>query len=749
MKKNIFFLSLLISFIFNLYSVSSQVRLDNWKSETSLNNVISTDVDSKGRIWSGCYGGIFVYNPQDESFKIIRNTEGLISLDISLIRFDKINKNIIAGTSDGILEIIDENFNITHITDIKSSRFPNPVINDIVIKDSLAYIAGGFGITVFHLKNQVFLESVFKMGDFQENTPVKDIQLTTTDIWIASDAGIAYCSLRSNITNPSNWKTYSESSGLKDVDIYNLTEKDGVIYFTSKSTVGKIENSKVTILKTGLAWEYFSDIINFKNSIYYTNSFTVYNIDGSPVNSKQFIEMNGFTYLESTNNMAIYGKNKGLGIYKDTTVKFVYPNSPSSNLFQSISCDIKGNVWTATDISPRGRGFAKFDGSKWKIFDLEKFPEMKSNHYFNITTISNDRCLISSWGSGFLIFENNNDNYKFSIYDTTNSPLLGIALARNYIVAGGSSEDPNGTLWVVNYGEESTGPHLVALDKTGKFYAFENKSASRKRFIRSLTIDRSGTKWVGSVNDGGLLYYNDNNTLSDLSDDKYGVFTTSNSSLYSETQNCLAIDHEGLVWVGTPNGLNCIINPSSVITKQSTIFRKITALGNKLINSIMVDALNYKWVGTNEGIWVLNPDATEVVANFNTKNSLVLSDEIMSLATNPNTGTMYIGTRKGLNIVSSNQIKPDENYQINCYPQPFVVNNDKEMVIEGLAINSDVRILTLDGNLIRKISAEGKVAIWDGKTDDGSIAPSGVYIISATSLTQDNKSYAKIAVINK
>lgn len=728
---------------------STQVRIETWNSITSMNNVNTSDIDSQGRIWAGCNGGIFVYNPADKSFKSFRNTEGLISLDISVIRFDNTRKQMIIGTSDGVIEIMDENFKITHITDIKSARFPNPIINDIIIYNNFAFIAGGFGITKFDLNSNVFLESIFRFGTFSENLPARDIHIYNNQLWVATESGIGKVSLLKEITNPNNWVNITSVNGLKENDVYSISDLNDTIYYTTKVTVGKIKDSVISTIRTGESWETFQKLTKFNNKLYYINGFTITEINGPGIDFKQFAFISGFNFLTSNKSLLVYVKEKGIGNFVNDSMTYIYPNTPASNLFQSMSLDPSGNLWTATDISPRGRGFAKYDGTKWNIFNVDNYPAIKSNDYYMVNAISDTKILFSNWGKGFMVLDGSEGAYNFTVYDTTNSPFLGISDNRSYVISGGAKIDNKGTLWTINYGENSTGPHLIALDKNNKFYTFVNNSLNRRRFFKSLAIDFNGTKWIGSSNGDGLMYYNDNNTLENISDDKTGIYNTYNSGIYDETQNSIVVDNDGYVWIGTGLGLNCIINPSAVLSGQNPIIRKITVLGNRLINTIHIDALNYKWIGTNEGVWVLNPDATEVVTSINSTNSYLLSDEIMSLTSNFLTGEVYIGTRKGLNIIKTTQIKPDENYNIKAYPQPFVIGKDKELVIEGLAINSDVRILTLDGNLVRKMNAEGKVIVWDGLTDSGVLAPSGIYLVSATSVTTDNKSYTKIAVINK
>ena len=73
-------------------------------------------------------------------------------------------------------------------------------------------------------------------------------------------------------------------------------------------------------------------------------------------------------------------------------------------------------------------------------------------------------------------------------------------------------------------------------------------------------------------------------------------------------------------------------------------------LTGQMINTIAVDALNQKWVGTNEGVILLSADGTQVLAQYTVQNTggKLIDNDIKSIAVDPGTGTVYFGTRSGL-----------------------------------------------------------------------------------------------------
>jgi hypothetical protein len=162
---------------------------------------------------------------------------------------------------------------------------------------------------------------------------------------------------------------------------------------------------------------------------------------------------------------------------------------------------------------------------------------------------------------------------------------------------------------------------------------------------------------------------------------------------------------------------------------------------------IFIDELNNKWIATNNGVWVLNPDGTETIAIINKKNSPLIDDDVYSIIIDGETGIAYFGTKKGLCTASSLSIKPLQSYNISCYPQPYNPGVDGYLTIDGLTSDSEIKILTIDGGLVKTITVIGRKAIWDGRDTKGNYVTSGIYMAVASSTTTGTDSVGKIAVI--
>ncbi len=145
---------------------------------------------------------------------------------------------------------------------------------------------------------------------------------------------------------------------------------------------------------------------------------------------------------------------------------------------------------------------------------------------------------------------------------------------------------------------------------------------------------------------------------------------------------------------------------------------------------------------------MLNSDGSEVLQVFTKKNSLLATDEITSVIGNPNTGDIYVGTQLGLYKFTTTTIQARPDYSINCYPQPFKTANDENLVIDGLAQNSEIVITNIAGELVKRISTNSRKVLWDGRDERGEVVATGIYLIYAQSTSNSESAVQKVAIIN-
>jgi hypothetical protein len=205
--------------------------------------------------------------------------------------------------------------------------------------------------------------------------------------------------------------------------------------------------------------------------------------------------------------------------------------------------------------------------------------------------------------------------------------------------------------------------------------------------------------------------------------------------------------------VGTSLGVNIINRLNTVLSGNPQLLpTSVFSLRQQTITAILVDPLNQKWIGTNLGLFLVNSDGTSLLASFNSRNSALLSDQIISLAIDENSGTIYVGTDNGLTSFKTTSVKPNESFEeLFVYPNPFMLNKQNNLItIDGLIRDTDIKILTINGKLVKEFTTPGgRVALWDGRDEFGELVSSGIYFIVAFDQEGNDVAKTKIAVLRE
>ncbi len=757
MNKLNFALLLLLLSITSLKA--DDIRLENWKCYSSLLTPTSITTDWDGNIWAGTTGGVFSWNPETERIQEYRNISAMMSINVTTTECLPDKKYIFIGQNQGWLDIYDENGNWTHITDIyRADNFPNKRINDIAFSNGKAYVGGGFGLAVFDIGNKVFIENVVRLGTFQLNTEVNRVRIINNKIWLATKEGIAVADINSFLTNPESWTNYKTKNGFSEKVISDILELNGDVYASAGKVIYKVKGDTTEKVLQVDDWETVLCMANFNNKLAYCTQFRVVVNDIVLSTLPKDIRINGIKKIEvnGVERLAVMLKENGVQIYNfptsvdETPYKRITPNTPTTNSFMDIKTNKDGSVWIAADQFDVGvgKGFMRFDGQNWDIFTAEKYPELKSNSFFKIACHPNGKVYASNYGNGLFVVDKINNKWRFKLYDETNSAFR--AYRDTFVIAGETAFDVNGTSWTVNRGEETEGPILVGIQDDGTSYGMINKYEPTSRGVLTLAIDGFGTKWIGGNpgNGKGLIYYNDNDTPENQADDKTGILTFSEyDELLSNEHSSLAYDYNKILWVGTPAGLVAIANLNFLFYKSEPIIRTVPILQGQPINDILIDPQNRKWVATTKGVWVIDENGNKVLAHITMENSPLSTDDVKAIELNELTGEIFLGTQNGLFTANTLSIKPLEEYSITCYPQPFNLNKDTEIAIDGLGSVSEVRILTISGALVRVFNTESRKFVWDGKDENGKEVAPGVYLIVAKSGDSAASGVGKLAII--
>jgi len=210
-----------------------------------------------------------------------------------------------------------------------------------------------------------------------------------------------------------------------------------------------------------------------------------------------------------------------------------------------------------------------------------------------------------------------------------------------------------------------------------------------------------------------------------------------------------ALDFEGNVCVGTDLGLMIISDPLFPKQRHFTSF----PLREQSIQTIAVDALNNKWVGTKEGVFVMNSDATQILQQYTVTSTggKLVDNDIRALAIDQTRGVVYMGTEKGLSSLSIEAVLPvRSSTDLTFGPNPFTLPAANSLVIGNLVAESSIKILAIDGSLVSEFRAQGGGrAFWNGRDRKGNLVGSGIYVVVAFAENGDQVATGKVAVVRK
>ena len=165
----------------------------------------------------------------------------------------------------------------------------------------------------------------------------------------------------------------------------------------------------------------------------------------------------------------------------------------------------------------------------------------------------------------------------------------------------------------------------------------------------------------------------------------------------------------------------------------------------------MVDGANRKWFGTaNAGIVLLSADGLEIIEQYTTENSPLISNAIVDLELDQSTGELYIITDKGLVSYRTDATYEDPEYSnVVVFPNPARPDFDGPITIQGIRYNSDVKITDVAGNLVYQTTSNGGTATWNGRTLNGDRVGTGVYLIWTAANEGKGRKVGKVLVVNE
>jgi len=723
----------------------------NWKNYTALKNVRDVAISSDG-IWSAASGGAFQYSTTTNQFSTLHKSDGLQGNSLTSVIEDNSGRTWF-GSVEGIMDIYNaSNNSLEVILDIYNSNQINKRINNFASAGDTILVSTDFGVSLINANSFLFLDTYFKFGTFPSNTKVNST-LRSGLFYVCTDQGVAIQKPGAfNLSAPESWNVYSLAQGLPSNKTLKAGLFQGQLIVSTDKGFSRFTNNSWSNFIPGLTNINIPDfqisgdsiLIVAQNNIYlyYNDVLSVLYNSASTISRIEYKE--NFGIVCASTNGTLY-------LNPQLTGEFLSPNAPPVNQFPSTSVDANSKFWSASGKDVTGIGYYTYETETWNHFNISNTPELPTNAVYHAYT-SGTTAYLGGWGYGFL--EVNGENKK--LFNRTNTGMQGIPQNPDFLVITGFGKDSRNNLWVLNFWsvERNT---LSMRTPDSVWYHFTIPAAQNRILLghENLAIDPYDTKWFSCYDPSrlGIFYLNENKTYTDPSDDKSDYLTTADGLNTNDIRD-LAVDRRGDVWVATSLGVNVITNTSAIPTSGSSALRisSVFTLRQQSVNAIAVDPLNQKWIGTNEGLLLVNSDGSRLITTFTAQNSALLSNQIRSIAIDENKGIVYVGTDEGLTSFETPYIKPLESFdELFVYPNPYKIKSGNNLLtIDGLIRDTDIKILTIDGTLVTEFSSPGgRTAYWDGKDESGKFVSTGVYIIVAFDTEGNNVVTGKVAVLRE
>lgn len=744
----------------------AQTSIHQWTTHAPGMKVINVEKVNE-KIYAATPYELYYYNTNDNSINKLTKVNGLSDFGISIMRYNPHTDYIFIGYSNTNIDLIDRNGKVVNISDIKNKDIlADKTINDVYFIDELAYVCCGFGIVVIDM-NRMEVKDTYIIGDNGAYLNVNDITLYDNKLYAATSHGVYYADYSSS--NLADFSFWTKDLSMIHSDI-NYSE---IECFNGNLLANYSENKygrDTLFVYNGTTWDYHKkdthairrEIKGYDDRLILVEQYSVKIVDTNDnfiSNFDSSLEPFDAIYDKTRNIYWIGDKyNSLIKMNLNNTCEYIRFNGPySTNNFYITA---HGNqLWVASG------GFSLTWAKRWLTDGVSYYTDYEWN-YINsrnneaFDTITDFVCVaidktnsskvyVGSYHEGLLEF----DNYKLTkIHDETNS-TLGKLIGYDYVYVTGLDFDSKNNLWVANHGAEK---RLSVKTTNNSWHSF---NISNDKDISRLYIDRNDYKWI-LRRDGSFLVYNDNNTVTNASDDEYKIISTkAGQGGLPKEANCMDVDSNGTVWVGTNDGIALFYSPSKIfqsgvnydasrilVPRNDGSGQADYLLSGESVTAIAIDDADNLWVGTHNGVFYISNNGLTEYHHFTEDNSPLLSNKIQDIAIDGD-GNVFFATDKGIISFRGKATEgQSSNSDVFVYPNPVRAGYTGLVGIKNLVPNSLVKITGVDGSFITHLYSEGGQAVWDCTNIKGNKVEPGIYLIFISDETGKENFATKILI---
>lgn len=719
MRKWLLILFCLQSFNAKLKAQLQLGPVGSWRahfSNTSIRQVIQGD-----QIYAVATNQIIQIDP-NQKINYLNTTNGLHGNGIQKIGWHPIEQQLIIAYKNSRIDIV-QGDQVTLIDDIEvSNLFSDKTINDLSIINNNAYLSCNFGIVVVDLFKKEIKETIFP-NNSRKSVKVLQTMLYQNKLFALTDNGVWSTILGQNSTwNQEN--TYG-IDGLKNMFVFKSQ-----LYFNNQQSIYPYQNNIASYqIEAGSIQSITTDDAQVYASILYANNGALVQLNSNKTNTiliDSTVLGSPVGILKDGNNLWIADDLKGLYL-KNDQARWIDLGGPMSSSISNIAVANKQLLLSYGAEKP---GISSLNESGWT-----NFLKAQNLNLSNIEALSIDP-LDQSWWMGMGTQLVHYDDYKKNVDQLTPDPNLGILKS--------IQQKSDGSMAIL---KEGVGLILKEGQLWNSFPIPQGFSATN---LKQVIAGDNGLYWIiGPKQQGVLLFQKQNNQAN------WRQLNTGKSAgnLPSMEVTAIAEDKEGTIWIGTDNGIalfqcNNINEPCDAYLPivegngfNGYLFQKET------IHCISIDGANRKWIGTNNGAWLISKDGSKVLQHFTTTNSPLPHNKVLSIGIEPTEGDVFFITSDEMISYKGQATEgASAQHKIKIYPNPVGPGYQGPIMIQNLVSNAIVKITDLTGKLIAETRALGGQAIWNGRDQYQHKVASGIYLIFIRDDAGNEKAVGKIMI---
>lgn len=748
--------------------MSAQQAVGTWKDHIAFNKINSVQV-ADDVVYAASKNGLLVFDRNSQLTTALSRSNGLSDVGIQCFLYDRASRCLVVAYSNANIDLVfgDKIFNVS---DIKRSDIPgDKSVYNICFYNNCAYLACGFGIVVIDLDRKE-VKDTYYVGTGGSYIPVYDIAIGQKYIYAATAEGLKRAPVSGAFLNLAHvWTT--DTAQLIGMHVNNLVLVDDRLFVSGYSddpqqvSLFVLNDSDVFNLVVK------GNILNFDFcvpylTLVYGDKVVWYDFNFQPVDSVENWTYGPLEPLDAevaSDGATLFVGHVWAGLIMrkpDGEWISLSPNSPVSDdvyalrSFSTAMLVCPGGKRTTYDNAYMDGNVYVYRGNRWSQLD-------KNGHdFFDVLDVSvnpkdSNEMLAAAWGKGVVRIVN---GVVQEVYDDSNTQgVLSAYSAGDFksVRVGGVAFDNDGNAWIVNSKQQNG---LVLRTADGEWKSFYTSSMVGFNEIDKIVVDNvHGYKWFfGRAN---RIFVHDGESQMAFVNPNKG------SKVETSSVNCLAVDDDGEIWVGSNKGIKVIydsykifqnggdgeespVTCSNILFSESGQVEYLMAYEN--VTCIAVDGANRKWVGTaSGGLYLISSDGQNELLHFTVSNSPVFSNKIISVAVLPTTGEVFIGTDKGLQVYRGSathaELYPQD--KIKVFPNPVRPGYDGPIAIKGFSRNALVHITNTAGQTLYAATADGGQVVWNGRTQNGDLAASGVYYVFASDSNGQMRSVAKVLIV--